>query len=171
MMQFEGAPDIPGVPISNTVSAVAPKTVPKVLDEEKSILSSAGIEIIEKKDPSTINPPKLIPLTQEESLKRIEKTDNAPKPALNALELGAGPAPTIPAVTPTKAEATTTSVEKPKAVVPLVEGIHTILAQKLSGTVATPTVKTEHSLDNITKTTTPAHYPPKADPYRLSPDE
>jgi hypothetical protein len=57
-----------------------------------------------------------------------------------------------------------------------------ILAQKLSGPVQMPAVKTEHTLDNLTKTapsapimpeapkTTPTSYPPKGDPYRLPPE-
>lgn len=62
--------------------------------------------------------------------------------------------------------------------------IHPILTQKISNTVETRTIKTEHTLDNITKkepdknintNSVPkapyASYPPKADPYRLSPDE
>lgn len=55
-------------------------------------------------------------------------------------------------------------IEKP-------EFTHEILTQKLSTTVQIPTVKTEHTLENITKTPPPTSYPPKADPYRLSPDE
>ncbi len=43
-----------------------------------------------------------------------------------------------------------------------------ILAQKLSGYVKNEVVETEHSLKNLTSA---ASYPPKADPYRLSPDE
>ena len=56
------------------------------------------------------------------------------------------------------------------------EVIHPMLAQKFSGSVQTPIVKTEHTLENITKTApeirkAPLAYPPKKDPYRLSPDE
>ncbi len=49
-----------------------------------------------------------------------------------------------------------------------------VLSQKLGGTFQMGSQKTEHSLDNIAKPTTPkapVAYPPKADPYRLSPDE
>ncbi|MEK7539168.1 MAG: hypothetical protein AAB595_00795 [Patescibacteria group bacterium] len=52
-----------------------------------------------------------------------------------------------------------------------IEKPDTILTQKLSASVQIPIVKTEHSLENITKTTPPSSYPPKRDPYRLSPDE
>jgi len=60
-----------------------------------------------------------------------------------------------------------------------------ILEQKLSGLVKNEVVETEHSLNNISKTSTPtpseipvseastaapAHYPPKEDPYRLPPE-
>lgn len=47
-----------------------------------------------------------------------------------------------------------------------------ILSEKLSDSYKTPAVKTEHSLGNISKSApfSPAPYPPKADPYRLSPE-
>jgi len=45
-----------------------------------------------------------------------------------------------------------------------------ILAQKLSTTVSMPPVKTEHSLENLTKTAPPVSYPKNADPYRLPPE-
>lgn len=56
-----------------------------------------------------------------------------------------------------------------------------ILAQKLSGTSKNDVVKTEHTLENITKkpdssaspvapSPTPNTYPPNADPYRLPPE-
>ncbi len=48
---------------------------------------------------------------------------------------------------------------------------HPMLAEKLSSSVQIPTVKTNHSLNNITKTIPPSSYPPKADPYRLPPEE
>ncbi|MSU44741.1 hypothetical protein EXS45_00985 [Candidatus Nomurabacteria bacterium] len=58
--------------------------------------------------------------------------------------------------------------------------VNPILAQKLSGSFKIPMVKTEHSLENITKTANevtmfvsqkPKVYPKNADPYRLSPEE
>ena len=65
-------------------------------------------------------------------------------------------------------------IEK-KEVAPIKEEKHSILAQKLSGSVQNPTVKTEHTLDNITKTNTPtmADVKPKIpgiDPYREIPE-
>lgn len=55
-----------------------------------------------------------------------------------------------------------------------------ILTQKLSSSVQASVVATDHSLNNLTKTsetlvpetpkTAPTSYPPKGDPYRLSPD-
>jgi hypothetical protein len=45
-----------------------------------------------------------------------------------------------------------------------------MMAQKLSAPVQTATVKTEHSLENITKTATPTTYPKNGDPYRLPPE-
>ncbi len=59
-------------------------------------------------------------------------------------------------------------IEKPEAV-------HPILAQKLSGSVQIPTIKTEHTLDNITKTPVPQSPSvkpkiPNVDPYREMPE-
>jgi hypothetical protein len=53
--------------------------------------------------------------------------------------------------------------------------IHPILAQKLSDSVQTPLVKTEHTLENITKTNMPNSENTKAkipnvDPYREIPE-
>lgn len=49
--------------------------------------------------------------------------------------------------------------------------IHPMLIQKLSSSVQIPSVKTEHTLENITKTNTPpTSYPQNADPYRLPPE-
>jgi hypothetical protein len=44
-----------------------------------------------------------------------------------------------------------------------------ILDQKLSNSFQIPTVKTEHTIENISKPA-PSSYPPKADPYRLPPE-
>lgn len=60
-------------------------------------------------------------------------------------------------------------VEKPK------ETVHPILAQKLSGDFQVPAVKTDHSLENITKTSPPNNLNPKPkipniDPYREIPE-
>ncbi len=59
-------------------------------------------------------------------------------------------------------------IEKP-------EEVHPILAQKLSGSLQTPVIKTEHSLENLTKTNTPIPqkpqtYPKNLDPYREMPE-
>ncbi|KKR62268.1 hypothetical protein A2643_00395 [Candidatus Nomurabacteria bacterium RIFCSPHIGHO2_01_FULL_39_220] len=60
-----------------------------------------------------------------------------------------------------------------------IERAHPILTQKLSSTVQTPVVKTEHAIENITRTSseikepvseTPKSYPKNADPYRLPPE-
>lgn len=92
--------------------------------------------------------------------------------------------PTIPPVQlmqTEKLELTTTEnredilqkIEKP-------EGAHPILVQKLSASFQIPIVKTEHSLENITKITNeiktpvpqaPKSYPKNADPYRLPSNE
>lgn len=55
------------------------------------------------------------------------------------------------------------------------ETIHPILAQKLSSSVQTGMVKTDHTLENITKTIVPSSAPsavpkPKIDPYREIPE-
>jgi hypothetical protein len=57
---------------------------------------------------------------------------------------------------------------------------HTVLEQKLSGSFQNSTVKTEHTLNNLTKMNeppisetpkpAPSAYPPKGDPYRLPPE-
>lgn len=56
-------------------------------------------------------------------------------------------------------------IEKP-------ETIHPILTQKLSGSFQTGVAKTEHTLENITKTNVgdPAGVKPKVDPYREIPE-
>jgi hypothetical protein len=60
-------------------------------------------------------------------------------------------------------------IEKPE------EGPHPILAQKLSGAVQTGVVKTEHTIENLTKTNTPnstntTATSKKVDPYREMPE-
>lgn len=47
--------------------------------------------------------------------------------------------------------------------------VNPILTQKLSAPFKTPSTKTEHTVGNVSKP--PSSYPPKGDPYRLSPDE
>ncbi len=54
---------------------------------------------------------------------------------------------------------------------PEIEAPHPILLQKLSSPVKTEVITTEHSTENITKAGAPKTYPPKADPYRLSPED
>lgn len=58
-----------------------------------------------------------------------------------------------------------------------VDKIHPILTQKLSSPVKIPSVKTDYSLDNLTKNgeipvkpASPSDYPKNADPYRLPPE-
>ena len=56
------------------------------------------------------------------------------------------------------------------------EKIHPMLKQKFSGSFQMPTIKTEHSLDNLSKPSTEemktpvSAYPAKQDPYRLPPE-
>ncbi len=123
---------------------------------ETGILGKAGIEIIPT--PNTISIadigegkkdllPEIMPtnlpanMNREDMLQKIEKPELINKPVI------AAPAP---------------SIQK--------EEVHPLLAQKLTSSVQIPAAKTEHTLENITKTV-PSSYPPKKDPYRLSPDE
>jgi hypothetical protein len=53
---------------------------------------------------------------------------------------------------------------------PLKPAESAIVADKLANSFQTPSTKTEHVLDNLTKPA-PTSYPAKADPYRMSPDE
>ncbi|MBY0376508.1 hypothetical protein K2P96_00860, partial [Patescibacteria group bacterium] len=62
-----------------------------------------------------------------------------------------------------KADLTRTEIPAPAI-------ISSPLTQKLSDTFKIPTTKTEHTVENISKPA-PAAYPPKADPYRLPPEE
>lgn len=48
--------------------------------------------------------------------------------------------------------------------------IHPMVAEKLSATFQTPSVKTEHEADAAAAPAIPA-YPPKKDPYRLAPED
>lgn len=82
-----------------------------------------------------------------------------------------------PGETPTESrEKMLQKIEKPAATIPAApkEEPHPILAQKLSGSFQTPIVKTDHSLENITKTAgepkPPAPQGPKIDPYREIPE-
>jgi hypothetical protein len=56
-----------------------------------------------------------------------------------------------------------------KLEIPTAEKTPSILAQKLSAPMQTPAVRTDHTLENLTKTV-PATYPKNGDPYRLPPE-
>ncbi len=60
-------------------------------------------------------------------------------------------------------------IEKPELIEKVREEVHPILAQKLSGSVQVPTVKTDHSLNNLTSNNTPSAAL-KIDPYREIPE-
>jgi hypothetical protein len=139
----------------------------KEIKNDTQILHSAGIEII----PS----PSVFSATdtggeKKETLPVLEKLELAAEPSGNILVSDLGekkPEPVSLLDMPNKAEPVTPNLGEKRR-----EDVHPILAQKLSAPVQMPSVKTEYSLDNITKTTAPtSSYPPKADPYRLSPDE
>ena len=89
------------------------------------------------------------------------------------VELPAGKT-TAPAITtPTNREEMLKNIEKPEPIAKI--EMHPMLEQKMSTSFQIPMVKTEHSLDNLSKTSAsvpqaPRAYPPKADPYRLPPE-
>ena len=56
-----------------------------------------------------------------------------------------------------------------KLELPTTKETPSIITQKLSGFMQNTVVKTEHTIDNMTKST-PTSYPPKADPYRINPE-
>jgi len=110
------------------------------------------IKIIEGKKVSIDKPiPEEVPDTKEEIENNTKILSSA------GIEI----IPTIPTSEPTLPRE---EPKKPEETPP-----PPIFAQKLSGDVKTDVVETEHSLKNLT--TAPISYPPKADPYRLSPDE
>lgn len=159
-------------PITPIVQTTPPPVLPKETIDKKdtAILSSHGIEITPTpgSDNSEVIEKKIIsaPLMQEEKLelttpavKPLEK----PKPA---------PAPVIPPL------ATPTPVNKPPEIK---QEIHPILTQKLSSSFQIPTIKSQYVINDMPATTgekipvpptqKSVPYPPKSDPYRLSPDE
>jgi hypothetical protein len=123
------------------------------------VLKSHGIEIIPEA-------PKLVPprLTEEGVGGGNSQLKSPPRPLGTPPPQG-GEGMLIPE----KLELSTPAKATPQ------EGnntIHPALAQKMSASVQAPIVKTEHTLENITKTVPPASIPtkPKIDPYREIPE-
>jgi len=157
------------------------KVLSKDIIAERALLNKDGIEIIDRPaepgDFSRLNreesslkdtPTALLP-SREEMLKKIEEPA-IPAESHNEKKEEVHP---VRSMSP-QGDSSTLVLEKAVS-----NGIHPLLAQKLFASIQIPTVKTDHSLENITKpsthpdeTKTPlSSYPPKADPYRLSPDE
>jgi hypothetical protein len=65
---------------------------------------------------------------------------------------------------------TTLEISAPKQTPTPTTPASPILAQKLANSFNIPATKTEHKLENMSKSA-PKTYPPKADPYRLAPEE
>jgi len=120
---------------------MAPARAPKLENTEHAIMKSAGIEIVS-------NPP------------------NPP----NLTEMGEGKQSVVEIKEEVKEIAKETPAPMP------------IIGQKLAGSFQIESTKTEHTVSNLTPTTlastpvdhkpeAPKAYPPKGDPYRLSPED
>src|SRR3989339_521303 len=120
------------------------KTPEKVNDSQ--ILNSAGIEIVPEKLELPIT--EKLPEKREEILKKIENPD-AVHPVRSMSPQG---------------DSSTLVLERAAS-----NGVHPILVQKLSSSMQTPMVKTEHTLNNLTPSSTPK-IAPKIDPYREIPE-
>lgn len=124
--------------------------------KEKEVLSKAGIEIIEE---STAKSPQNIPEKKENT-----ETETLPIPEKLEIE-------TAPELSPNTDDVGVANIPIP----PKKEEVHPILAQKISESSQTPIVKTEYSLNNLSKTNTPSTANPKpkippVDPYREVPE-
>lgn len=125
---------------------------------DTAILSNAGIEIIEKNNllPEIPGVDAIINAKREEILKKIEK-----------------PASSIP-VKPAEIPVFT-STQPVKPATTEVKEVNPLIAQKLSSAFQVGVVKTEHTLDNITKVNAPSpvnvkNKIPGGDPYRELPE-
>lgn len=148
-----------GLPISDTYgqNIGAKKQIFSDSAKEKNnnmqVLSSAGIEIINGNGKPA--------RADGEKLPVPEKLELPAKPIIEAIAESKGWEKSKPAATP--------ALEQKK------EEMHPMLSQKLSGSFQIPSVKTEHTLDNITKTNPPASLnekvdKPYLDPYREMPE-
>ena len=168
------------VEISKPTQLEPVKIVRKEEDKiDTQMFSEHGIEII----PDQPKIPPQTPLVKE----KIEIVPILPKKEAEAqlvvqtekLELEAPPVhvnpPVIVVPTPKKPldAITPTRPLTPQAPEPIKidKPESSILAQKLSSPVQMNTIKTEHGLDNITKTNPTTSYTKNTDPYRLPPGE
>ncbi len=135
-------------------SAVPGNEKPSIEKENAAkVLNSAGIEIVPGK--LELTPPENQPENREAMLKKIEKPEQmTPNPM---------PLVSIPSRPPT-------AILEPKENAQANE----ILAEKLSATFKIPTVKTEHSLQNLSSSdkdaSSTAQNTHKIDPYREIPE-
>lgn len=119
------------------------------LEINDSILKPVLSQITQTFEENTTTPNENLELDQNEELKDTQILKE------HGIEIVGQPDLTIPELTTSKEEKTAE--------------IHPILAQKLVMPVKIPSVKTEHGLDNITKTNIPSTTP-KIDPYREIPE-
>lgn len=141
---------------------------------DHKILETAGIEIIGKPtphpDPLLVKPASLERSggEREDKLPITGKLELPAKPIISAMAQDRGWEK--PKVAPAPA-ASVASAEKPKEVV---QPIHPILAQKLSGYVQSEVKETDHSLKNIASSSSATQSgvttKPTADPYREIPE-
>ncbi len=170
---------------------VSPEDYPKELQKRMKISGSAVNELVKEMNNSVFKK------IREELIKNIERkkvlvknkeSDEIKKEIFTSPRINIIPdapiTPQIQIIQPEKLELTSKEkpientvkkIETPEPIQPLdlskkSETAHSIVMQKLSGSLQIPIAKTEHSLENLTKAT-PSSYPSKADPYRLSPDE
>lgn len=141
---------------------VTPQDYPKELEKRMGISRAQADELVNEMNILVFNK------IQEELIKNVERKkiegNNNDTKILNTA--GIEIIPDIPATPQTQ----TMQTEK----LELAEKPHPILAQKLSSSLQTPVVKTEHTLQNLSSSNT-ANTPtvntkPKVDPYRELPE-
>lgn len=128
----------------------------------QGILSSAGIEIIDKEKPQKEE--------KIESKEVLPAVDLPAEPSVQLMQAGKLEIAGVPEINKAEVKKEVTPVEKAS-----------ILSQKFSDSFKVPAAKTEYSLNNISKVKseeeTPVAqpktqtYPPNGDPYRLSPED
>ncbi len=158
-----------------------PEDYPKELENRMRINKAQANELVAEMNEMVFKKIKeeLIKITEKrDALKKsVKKDDDILKSAGIKIIT-----PEAPKVNPSTPQATPIGGAPAPKPTPVVTETHPILAQKLSGPVQTPSVKTEHTLDNLTKapsvpatlatSTTPpppATYQKGADPYRVPP--
>ena len=121
--------------------------------EDTTILNQAGIEIV----------PDLPEAEQARAPKQEEAKAQTPMMQEEKLELGEAEKPIHP---PRSDFSRSTPQEGNKK---QDDKMHPLLVRKLSGSFQNPTVKTDHTLNNLSSTT-PPNTAPKVDPYREIPE-